>query len=170
MAATYEPISTQTLGSDSASVTFSSIPSTYTDLILVGSYGGTNTSSVMGFRCNSDSGTNYSGTNLDGTGSTAQSHRSSNTTYGFVTFDIGVSSTVGNCISVTHFMNYSNTTTYKTVLSRSSEADASTYPGAEASVSLWRNTSAISTITIALQSSGNIKTGSSFTLYGVKSA
>jgi hypothetical protein len=75
---TYEAIATQTLGSAAASVTFSSIPGTYTDLVLV--VAGTLTTGteniVMQF--NGDTGSNYSVTSLLGDGSTASSFRSSN--------------------------------------------------------------------------------------------
>jgi len=61
MPATYEPIATTTLGSAAATITFSSIPATYTDLVIV--FAGTATANLnplMSF--NSDSGTNYSTT------------------------------------------------------------------------------------------------------------
>ncbi len=70
-----------------------------------------------------------------------------------------------------HFMNYSNTTTFKTVLcnSRVDEGNA-TYSGVEVLVNLWRNTAAINTIKIETFNGSSLTTGSTFTLYGVKSA
>jgi len=62
-------------------------------------------------------------------------------------------------------MNYANTTTNKTILSRSNAADK----GVMATVSLWRNTAAINSITL-LASANNFATGSTFSLYGVKNA
>jgi hypothetical protein len=64
-----------------------------------------------------------------------------------------------------HFMNYSNTTTNKTVLGRSSAASGFV----EAAVGLWRNTSAITSIT-ATTGGQSYQTGSTFTLYGIKAA
>jgi len=163
MPKTYEPIATQTLGSAAASVTFSSIPSTYTDLVLV-----TNTqrdatgSGPVGFyaRYNGDSGTNYSNTNLVGDGSSASSARDTNQTNLF--FLLAPDSQWGN--SIVQIMNYSNTTTNKTSLSR---VNATTnYTGIFAG--LWRNTAAINSIT--LSGTVNIKAGSTFTLYGIKAA
>lgn len=168
MASTYTPIATTTLGSDAASYTFSSIPSTYTDVILIGSLGSTNTSQTLAFRVNGDTASNYSSTNIIGNGSTAFSHYATNQTWGTLTYDIGVTGTVGGCLVIASFQNYANTTTYKTTLARANQTDA-TYNGAEASVSLWRSTAAINSITAIMQG-GNIKAGSTFTLYGIKAA
>ena len=93
------------------SFTFSSIPSTYTDLVCIVS--GTHTGSgVAGLRIgsiNSDGGSNYSDTLLQGNGSSASSAKDTSDT----SMNIGlISSTQSN--SIFHFMNYSNTTTYKT--------------------------------------------------------
>jgi hypothetical protein len=70
-----------------------------------------------------------------------------------------------NTISIWQVMNYSNSTTYKTALAKGGGADY----GTEAYVGLWRNTSAITSITV-LSSSGNMATGSTITLYGIKAA
>jgi hypothetical protein len=156
---TYEPIATQTLGSATASVTFSSIPSTYTDLVFV-SNGSTSTATAnILIQFNSDTATNYSRTRILGDGSTASSERAS----GNSSMAIGDWGT-DRCAVVVSIQNYSNTTTNKTVLSRSnSEGFVSAYVG------LWRNTSAINSITF-FKSSANFTTGTTFTLYGIASA
>ena len=165
MPKTYEPIATQTLGSSSASVTFSSIPATYTDLVLV-LQAGTATNDNLGIRFNSDTGSNYSNTALSGNGSTVVSFRASNATsiipqYHFV-FNNNLNSNV-----IIQVQNYSNTTTNKTLLARSNNAGVSTDVG----VGLWRNTAAITSVTLIGGSFGySFITGSTFTLYGVKSA
>jgi len=75
MPATYEPIATTTLGSAAATITFSTIAATYTDLrltlVFTTSVGGAN----VFFRFNGDTGTNYSYTSLEGSGSAASSSR-----------------------------------------------------------------------------------------------
>jgi hypothetical protein len=82
---TYTPIATQTLGSAAASVTFSSIPQGYTDLILVCSpVSTTGSNTFMWIRYNSDTGSNYSLTSMRGNGSTATSFRLSNQTYQYI--------------------------------------------------------------------------------------
>jgi hypothetical protein len=159
MPSTYEPIATQTLGSDAASVTFSSIPSTYTDLVLVSNYRLNTGDNFLILRFNSDTGSNYSFTNLYGEGTAPASDRSSNQTSARIAFYGSAQSN-----SIVNIMNYSNTTTNKTAVSRD---NTNTYVVARAN--LWRNTSAITSITI-LTASPNITSGSTFTLYGVKSA
>ena len=158
MAITYEPIATQTLGSAAATVTFSSIPSTYTDLVLV--YAGT-LSADGGFalRFNSDTGGNYSNTALFGDGSTAGSNTNINDT----SMGLGYGGTAQN-VTTMQIQNYSNSTTYKTALSRNNGGGY-----VSARVGLWRNTAAITTVAV-LTYSGNFATGSTFTLYGIKAA
>jgi hypothetical protein len=161
MPATYEPIATNTLGSNAASVTFSSIPSTYTDLVLVLNTITSTSSEYMTVTINSDTGSNYSRMNVSGNGTVVSSGRSSNETVWYIAVETyGTNSLKFN--SITHFMNYSNTTTNKTFLSRASHTDL----GTDAVVGLWRNTSAINTIKV----NSNFATGSTFTLYGIKAA
>jgi hypothetical protein len=161
---TYTPIATQTLGSAAASVTFSSIPQGYTDLVLVSSIlgsDGTNDSNAS-IRFNSDSGSNYSRTTLSGDGSTAASFRTSNATRGLLQASGYYSSTIPTVI-ITNINNYSNSTTNKTVISRANLSTWST----EATVNLWRNTSAITSLTLVL-ATGTFASGTTFSLYGIQ--
>ena len=159
--ATYTPIATQTVGSSTGTVSFTSIPQTYTDLVLIAFYQGAND---LCAQLNGDSGTNYSDTFLSGTGSSAVSLRNSNVNR--MVFDQYAYPPTSSsfAVGITHFMNYSNSTTYKTVLTRTS----STY-GTEAAVNLWRNTSAITSIVLFINGA-NINAGTTFTLYGIASA
>ena len=162
MAVTYEAIATQTLGSAAATVTFSSIASTWTDLILV--INATTTSGNRGLRAvlNSDSGSNYSSTYISGDGTSASSGRYTSTTY----LDTVASlSNATPSTTIMHFQNYSNASTYKTILTRNSNSAVVS----RASIGLWRNTSAITSILVQL-SADNLNTGSTFTLYGIKAA
>ena len=163
MPSTYTPIQTTTLGSAAATITFSSIAGIYTDLILVSSFKRTTTNSAR-FRFNSDSGTNYSDTAVYGNGTTASSQRSTSGIGGFL-FDYFSSSTTNFILSTLHIMNYSNTTTFKTSIERSNDAAQ----GTAAIVTLWRSTSAITSITLDANA-GNYDVGSTFTLYGIASA
>jgi len=169
MAATYEPIATNTLSSTTSSVTFSSIASTYTDLILVLSVACNTNDQSITFRLNSDTATNYSTTNLLGNGSAASSRRTTSQTSGYVARDTSPTTTVGEFNAICQIQNYANTTTYKTVLCRANGAVSQTYTGAEASVSLWRKTpETITSITLSV--GGTFSIGSTFTLYGIKAA
>jgi hypothetical protein len=162
MPATYEPISTQTLGSNQTTVTLSSIPATYTDLILI--FDGTSSSAGQNFnvRYNSDTATNYSERSMIGNGSTAASYESSSQTLMVMG---GVYASQGT-ISL-HIFNYANTTTFKTTLGRTSFATGFT----SENIGLWRKTpEAINTITLTQSGGANFLTGSTFTLYGIKAA
>ena len=161
MASTYTPIATYTLGSATATVTFSSIPSTYTDLVLVASYSAATNSTGNSFTFNNDTGTNYSNTTLFGNGTNPGSQIVTNQT-GIQGFYYSFSEITTGIINI---MNYSNTTTYKSCLVRS--ADANGYIIQRAG--LWRSTAAINRLDIT-NSGGNFATGSTFTLYGILSA
>lgn len=157
---TYTPIATYTLGSNTT-VTFSSIPQTYTDLLLVTEATGT-TNGAMDVRFNGDTGSNYSRTGFYGDGTSGSSYRNNNLPYGLIS--AGVSS---SAISLTHILSYTNSSTYKTFLTRGNEA--TTHSGL--AMYLWRNTSAITSISLTGDPIGsNIGAGSTLTLYGIAAA
>jgi hypothetical protein len=162
MAVTYEAIATNTLVSNQASVTFSSLGA-YTDIIIVtkATYATTLDASML-LTFNGDTGSNYSATNLVGDGTNASSGRRTNANS--IEFD-RASNTVPNA-GITHIMNYRNSTTYKTIISRFNITN--TVMGAW--LGLWRNTAAITSLTITGASGVSFATGSTFTLYGIKAA
>lgn len=164
MPETYEPISTQTLGSAVASVTFSSIPQTYTDLVLIVNHSVTTGNPAIYGRFNSDTGSNYSRTLLLGNGSSALSSRGVSQTFLGLSVGIG-SSTTREGIMICNVFNYTNTTTYKTCIVRNDAASL----GTEASVTMWSSTSAVTAFEVYVSSS-TFTSGSTFTLYGVKAA
>ena len=158
---TYVPIATTTLSSTVGSYTFTSIPGTYTDLVLVTNLA-TDSATEFLLRVGNgsiDTGSNYSMTYLLGGGSVASSSRSSNGTSTYAGY---TSTTALNKMHIFQFMNYSNTTTHKTSLLRYSAADTA----ATAVVSLWRSTSAINTIQI-IANGNNLTSGSTLSLYGI---
>lgn len=164
MPVTYEPIATQTISSATASFTFSSIPSTYTDLVLVIN----STASVrdnMWIRCNGDTGTNYSYMVMTGTGTAARAAKNINSSDGLlINYYANPDSTPPDA-TIVQFNNYSNTTTFKTAMSRANRANV----GVDALVSLWRSSAAINSLTLRIVSA-TISTGSTFSLYGIKAA
>lgn len=161
---TYTPITSTTLANTASSVTFSSIASTYTDLVLVANIKGS-TGNYTRVQFNGDTGTNYSWLGISGDGTSATSFKTPNIAYTYLQGNALQTSTDFSYISTTHFMNYSNTTTYKTFVSRSSAVGSAT----DALVSLWRSTSAINSIYL-YPNTGNFATGSTFTLYGITAA
>lgn len=164
---TYTPIATQTLGSTQATVIFSSIPSTYTDLVFSIQAAGTPAGNDIRIRFNGDStGGNYSSTILTGDGSTAQSAVENGATVSSILTDYysGTSTTL-NGMHIVNIQNYANTTTYKTTLSRASRASS----GVDAVVGLWRSTAAINSVTFII-ASNSYAAGSTFNLYGILAA
>jgi hypothetical protein len=163
MPITYEPIQTYTLASP-GTITFTSIPSTYTDLRLIINYTQGSSSSAQGYINNDSAGTSYSRTLLYGNGTSALSARNSNVSV--FTLPVVSNSTIPNFVTM-DFMSYSNTSTFKTFLAQgSSDQNGSGFSAA--SVFLWRDTSAINRID--LYGNGTFAIGSTFTLYGVKNA
>jgi hypothetical protein len=157
MAITYDKIATSTLGSAASSVTFSSIPATYTDIVVIMNGTATAAADVYLYYNTDTTNTNYSNTYISGNGSTAGSGQDPIPAVGlFYTTDSNIISQV---------QNYSNATTYKTSINRSNTAASLVMTR----VTMWRNTAAINQIQVK-HSSGNFNTGSTFTLYGIKAA
>ena len=164
MALTYEPIATYThTGASTTNLTLSSIPATYTDLVLVGNIiYSANGGNYISLRFNDDTNTNYSSTPIVGNGTTASSTRATNDNK----IAAYASSTTQYVPYIVNIMNYTNTTTNKTVLMKISNAGSQV----EARVGLWRKTpEAINRVDIYFALS-SIAAGSIITLYGIKAA
>jgi hypothetical protein len=161
---TYEPIATTTLGSATASYTFTSIPTTYTDLILVIN-GGTTANGQFRIQVGNgsvDTGTNYGGTQIYAYSSTLGSGRETSASNPYVAVTSSTNST-----HIIEFLNYSNTTTFKTWLNKGGDLGQNQY---DTSAYCWRSTSAINTIKLASDSGTTLATGTKLTLYGIASA
>lgn len=165
MATTYEPIATTTLGSAASSITFSSIPSTYTDLRLV-LVCTTSVTTNATWRFNSDSGSNYSYTVISGNGTAASSSSNTNSTAAYFTAAGNTSTTIPHMYTLDVF-SYGGSTNKTSLVTESSDDNGS--GKVASSVHLWRSTSAITSINIII-SSGTYSTGTTATLYGIKAA
>ena len=170
-AVTYTPIATQTLGSNQTSVTFNSLGS-YTDIVVVCNVLATNTNCYVALRFNGDTGSHYSATAMDGTGSSAESWRTTNDTRIEISNHANSMSTTNPATVICNIQNYANTTTYKTAVCRFSAVNS----GGEttATVGLWRgstgsSTDAITSITIE-GLGGTFATNSVFSIYGILAA
>jgi len=153
---TYTLIASTTLGT-AGSATFSSVPQTYTDLVVVVNVTASQTPINGGLRFNNDGGTNYSCTRTTGDGTSATSTRDVNDDV----LRTGVVST--NSMVISQIFDYANTTTYKTVISRGSGAN----DRLAAFIGMWRNTAAITTVTVT---NLNYPIGTTFKLYGIQAA
>lgn len=170
MPSTYTPIASTTANGGETAITFTSISATYTDIVAILNVWSTASTGNSGsFIVNGDSGSNYGITYAYGNGSTAASGRNTNFTRGIIGYFV----TPGPAASfpcVVNFQNYSNTTTFKTVVYRANyPTTTSSYPGAEMGVNVWRNTNAINSISFGLDG-GAFAAGSMITLYGIKAA
>ena len=162
MAATYEPIQSVTATGSSTVISFTSIPQTYTDLVVI--FTGFATTGNFYVRVNSDSSAIYSQTDIRGDGSVAGSSREtaqSNVYIGDYIAD--PISTISN--AVMNFQNYTNTTTFKSFLFRGN--NPAKFVGLTSG--LWRSTAAITGISVH-SSGANLDSTSVATLYGIKAA
>jgi hypothetical protein len=165
MPSTYDKLAATTGTGSSSSVTFSVIPATYTDLVLVVNAATASSTGNPCLRFNGDTGNNYSRTNVGGNGSVAFSDRESNVSRILLVGGVFLNTTLDANLIV-QIQNYSNTTTHKTALCRANKASV----GVDANVGLWRNTAAINSVTFFTASGANISSDSTFTLYGIKAA
>jgi hypothetical protein len=157
---TYEPIATTTLTSATNTVTFGSIPQTYTDLVIVSQMKLTTNTRAVIMRFNNDTGSNYSLTRVWGNGSSTTSDRFTSQDG----IDSAFVSTSNWNIMRHNIQNYSNSTTYKTTLGRWDDSAAFTLLQS----GTWLNTNAITSMSLTV--ADTFVAGSTFTLYGIKAA
>jgi hypothetical protein len=138
--ATYEPIATTTLGSATNTITFNSIPSTYTDLRI-----------VVSVKSSADGGLSTA----------AGSNRATNQ----VEFDLASSSTAGTFSTIDIF-SYAGSTNKTALFTQSNDTNGS--GEVRCNVLLWRNTAAITSFTFTTNQQFSI--GSMITVYGILAA
>lgn len=153
-------------GSSTSSISFNNIPQNFQDLIVVGNFRN-DSASGQGLNIYPNNTSTNSNTSLRGDGSTASSNRNSSIAiqnYMFTT-------TLGTGVfesTIIHILNYANTSTFKTFLSRRA-ADNNGSGVTELGVGTARITASITSLVIAAPS-GNYTAGSTFSLYGVKAS
>jgi hypothetical protein len=173
MASTYQLITSTTLGASATSVTLSSIPSTYTDLVVRISARSDRTTVNNGIRLifNSSSAASYSYTNLVGTGTTASSGSTSAQTLALIGATTGTSATANTFSNHEIYIPSYTVAQNKPYSSFAVTENNATAAEVAAYAELWSNTSAINSITFTpAGTSINFITGSSFYLYGVKNS
>ncbi len=159
----YIPLATVTLASNSTSVTFSSIPGIFKDVVLVGNWQNSSTSSAGRLQVNSDTGSNYNGVWMTGTGSSAGSgSEASQTSARIAGASVGPDNAYTNMVTIT-FLDYAATDKHKTILSRFGTANRET----QATASRWASTSAITSIRFFDILGQTFQAGATFSLYGV---
>jgi hypothetical protein len=182
MPTTYVAIAKTLLTGSQASVTFSSIPSTYTDLVVVFSVRGdatyeANNGDAMAMRINGSSTAQYSVTYLTGQGSsTGSGRRSTGNADSFIRIYGGVNanSSTANTFSSgeIYLPNYAESTNKPISTTATTEINSTTGNTIYAEAQLWSNTSAINSLefTYTYNASSRFVSGSSFYLYGIKNS
>jgi hypothetical protein len=163
MPRTYEPIAS-IAPSAASTIDFQSIPTTYTDLVVVYALTHSAGTQDMWLRFNGDTGSTnpYSHTVLYGTGSTAGSYRGSSGSRMLLDY-YAIPGTSEQAINVIQIMSYTNANVFTTVLAAAARAGN----GVDRVVGLWRQTDAITSVQI-FPGSGTV-TGNA-ALYGIKAA
>lgn len=170
MPVTYDLISSSTIsGSSTSSVTFSSIPQTYTDLVVMSSFKKTSGGAANDYlQFNNDTATTYySFTIMYGAGSSyagAYRRTSNGTPFSGIVID-DVVTTEYNA-NHHHILNYTNATTFKTVIGSGGPINSAVQMVA----GLWRQTAAITTVKVNISDNNPWVAGSTVSLYGVKAA
>jgi len=171
MANTYTLIASNTLSSDTSSVTFSPIPSTYTDLVLKYSVRSSSSSTTDDlFLTVNGTSANYSQTRLSGDGASASTGRFSASSE-FVLGDISAATGTSNTFSSGEFYLPSYTVAQNKPASNFlAQEQNGTTAYLRIIAALWSNTSTVTSITFSLNSGPNFVSGSSFFLYGIKNS
>lgn len=164
MPSTYEPIATTTLGSAASTITFSSIPASYTDLRLVLLLRSAATQYVT-FRLNGDTGSNYSYTWMDGSGSAVASGRGTNDSLAYISQRTITNGQ--NAFFTLDLFSYAGNTNKTILTTNNQDENGSGFVGTQ--VVLYRNTSAINTINL-ISGVSIYGVGTTATLYGIKNA
>jgi hypothetical protein len=171
MANTFTLIESRTLSSDTANISFTTIPQTYTDLQLLTSVriDRAGISVNMGLRFNSDS-SNYKNMMLYGSGS------SDDSLYSTALDQFGYWYSPANGSTANTFSNQSvyipnYTSSYdKSVSINSTSENNATDTNLVLFSGVWSNSAAITTITLSNYQGSNLRSGSTFYLYGIKNS
>jgi hypothetical protein len=156
--ATYIALANYTVPSNAASVTFSSIPATYRDLVLIMSYKAADGVNAGKAFVNGDTTAgNYTSVRMKNLGGSP----SSNANGGSIRWE---TQSTSEATTILNFMDYSATDKHKTVLVRAGAADTQV----EASATRWANTNAITSIAINFLGT-DLVSGSTLALYGIAS-
>lgn len=165
MAITYSTIATTTLSSAASSITFSSIPNTYTDLVLIISTLGA-TGDYVSIRFNGDTSTNYSWNFIGSDGGVAYATRGLSQTQGRVGNSMNSASSPNT--TIVDIFNYASSS-WKGILSKGN-SDISGSGELRRYVNTWRSTNAINTILLRGDAGANFAIGTTATLYGILKA
>ena len=173
MPVTYQLISSNVLSSSAASVTFSAIPSTYTDLVLRTSVrtDKASTTADLNVRVNGNTSSVYSRIRLRGSGSSATSQLESSQTYLHIDQGADGNTATSNTFASNEFYFPSYLSSANKPLSVfSAQENNSTTAYLIAAAGLIQDTNPITSILVYTEGAVNFVSGSSFYLYGIKNS
>lgn len=170
MPSTYERIASTVL-TGANTITFSSIPQTYTDLVLVVTGFNYATGNAWALRFNADTGNNYSQTQMftDGSGPGTGSSRNSNLTYGYYGDSVNNNSNVTPNTATVNIFSYTNTNVRK-IWNSNSNSNVNGQGYTNLITGLWRSTAAITSIELRNDGGANYAATTVASLYGIKAA
>ena len=174
MANTFIKIASVTVGSGgSATMSFTSIPSTYTDLkIVISARSSYSSGEGVLMRFNSSSGANYTYRQLYGFGSSVGSYApTSSETYGFLGSIGGTNYTASTFNSIDLYVpNYASSNNKSFSVDTVAENNSATVNQNDLIAGLWSQTAAITSITLTSYNAANFVQHSTATLYGIKNS
>jgi hypothetical protein len=163
-APSFESIATAAGTGASATITFTSIPSTYKHL-QIRAIARTASGTGAYLQYNSDTGSNYTRHYLEGNGTTVAAGAGTSQTK--IDYLAAISNASTNGINIVDILDYANTSKYKTTrIMQGFDTNGTGQAGLGSG--LWMSTSAISTITITTSNGANFATTTQFALYGIK--
>jgi len=170
----YDSIATTTLGSNTATITFSSIPATYKHLqVRIWGYNSSGSDRTLYLQLNSDAGSNYRNHYLAGTGAAISAGADSAATTGILPFNSAASTTGFNgdstkaSVVIMDILDYTNSNKYTTVRTLGGW-DGNGSGQIYFSSGLWMNTAAVTNLYFQLPYSTLFGTGTKMALYGIK--
>jgi hypothetical protein len=168
MANTYSLIEAKTLGSSTASVTFTSIPQTYTDLLLFTSCRSDRGAARDGVRIEPNSlSTNQTMILLNNVSGSVSSSTDTTIFGGMATGSTATASTFGN--SSCYITNYTSSN-YKAFSVDGTSENNSTDIFQLLTAALWSSSSALTELKVLPNIGPNWVSGSTFYLYGIKNS
>lgn len=167
MATTYTLIASSTVGSGGAAyIEFTSIPSTYTDLLVLATARSTRSGSVDDLVIQFNGSTsNLSGKRLYGSGTSATSDNLTD----IRGFAVGSGSTANTFSNNTFYIPNYTSSNYKSVSVDAVNENNATESYSGLTAGLWSNTAAITSIKL-LANNGNLEQYSTAYLYGISNS
>jgi hypothetical protein len=170
------PLATTTLSTATATVTFANVSQTYEHLqVRIWGYNSSGSDRTLYLQLNSDSGSNYRNHYLSGNGTAVSAGSEGAATTGILPLNANSSQTGFNgdstkaSVVIMDILDYRNTnknTTVRTLGGWDGNGSGNVY----LSSGLWMNTAAVTNLYFQLPYSTNFGSGTTFALYGIKTA